>query len=107
MKFKKWWASILCALPVAAFATDSIGTISELRVRAYGDSLDGIIVLGTFTPSLGCTNSGFMLFKADPYFAESYATLLAAKASGQRIKFDFSYCLSNGYARGNGYALLD
>jgi hypothetical protein len=63
--------------------------------------------MGTFSPSLGCTHSGFMLFASDSYFNQSYALLLAAKASGATIKFVHSYCLANGYARGNGYALAE
>jgi hypothetical protein len=99
-------AAMLFVLP--AFAdTWAEGTITEIRVISTGNSSnDGVLVLGTaFTPSLGCTNSGFMLFTADGYFKESYAALLAAKASGVRVKILNWYCMPNGYARANGYAI--
>ena len=71
-----------------AFAdTWAVGTITEIRVISTGNpSNDGILVLGTFSPSLGCTNSGFMLFSGDAYFNQSYAALIAAKASGLPVK---------------------
>lgn len=98
-------AAMLCVSP--AFAdTWAEGTIIEIRVISTGTpSNDGIIVLGTFTPSLGCTSSGFMLFTGDAYFNQSYAALLAAKASGSRVKLLNWYCMPNGYGRGNGYAI--
>jgi hypothetical protein len=88
-----------------AFAdTWAEGSITEIRVIWSNTSADGVLVLGTF-PSLGCPNSGFMLFSADGYFKESYAALLAAKVSGARVKILDWYCMPNGYARGNGYAI--
>lgn len=98
-------AAMLCVSP--AFAdTWAEETITEIRVIATGTPAnDGIVVLGTFTPTLGRTNSRFMLFTGDSYFKESYAALLAAKASGSRVKLLDWYCMPNGYGRGNGYAL--
>jgi hypothetical protein len=99
--------AIFCVSP--AFADTWVeGAISEIRVLSTGTPAnDGIIVLGTFSPSLGCTNNGFMLFSGDVNFKESYAALLAAKASGLRVKFLHSFCMTNGYARGNGYAIAE
>jgi hypothetical protein len=104
--------SSLCALAwfgmcTAMADTWADGTISEIRVLSTGNpSNDGIVVLGTFSPSLGCTNSGFMLFSGDPYFNQAYAALLAAQASGSHVRLLNWYCLANGYARGNGYAIV-
>jgi hypothetical protein len=99
--------AILCVSP--AFAdTWAEGAISEIRVLSTGTPAnDGIVVLGTFAPSLGCTNNGFMLFSSDANFKESYAALLTAKASGLRVKLLNWYCMPNGYARGNGYAIAE
>ena len=98
---------MLCVSPVFA-DTWAEGTVTEIRVLSTGTPAnDGIVVLGTFTPSLGCTNSGFMIFTADAYFKEAYAALLAAKASGSHVKLLNWYCMPNGYARGNGYAIAD
>ncbi len=103
----------MIAAAVAMFAASTAladvwvtGTITELRVIASGTpSNDGIAVFGNFTPSMGCANNAFMFFSTDPYFKESYAALLAAKVSGQPIKFAFSFCTSAGYGRGNAYSL--
>ena len=96
----------LFSLSPALADTWAEGAITEIRVIATGTPAnDGIVVLGTFSPVLGCPNSGFMLFSGDPYFNQSYAALLAAKASGAHVKILNWYCLPNGYARGNGYAI--
>jgi hypothetical protein len=106
--FRGILATAIAATVVSPVFADNVGTISEIRVVANGgSSTDGIAVTGTFTPSLGCAQPGFMLFSTDPYFAQSYALLLTAKASGATIRFVNSYCLPNGYARGNGYAIAD
>jgi hypothetical protein len=106
--FRGVLATVIVATFVSPAFADNVGTISEIRVLAAGGgSADGIVVTGTFTPSLGCPQPGFMLYSTDPYFAQSYALLLAAKASGATIKFVNSYCMPNGYARGNGYAMAD
>jgi hypothetical protein len=101
----------LCALAsltmsAAMAETWTEGTVTEIRVISTGTpSNDGVLVLGTFSPSLGCANSGFMIFSGDPYFNQAYAALLAAQASGAHVKLLDWYCLANGYARGNGYAI--
>lgn len=83
------------------------GTVTEIRVISTGTPAnDGIIVLGTFNPTLGCTNSGFMIFSGDPYFSQSYAAILTAQATGAQVKILNWYCMPNGYARGNGYAVV-
>lgn len=102
----------LCALAllsasIAIADTWADCTISEIRVISTGNpSNDGILVLGTFSPSLGCTNNGFMFFSGDPYFNQTYAAMLAAQASGSHVRLLNWYCLANGYARGNGYAIV-
>jgi hypothetical protein len=82
------------------------GTVTEVQVVASGGTGDQIIVLGNFTPSMGCTYSGFSLFSTDPYFNQSYAAILAAQVSGSPIKVSFSYCQASGYGRANAYSLL-
>jgi hypothetical protein len=100
------FAMAVLSLSPALADTWAEGAVTEIRVIATGTPAnDGIVVLGTFSPSLGCTNSGFMLFSGDPYFNQSYAALLAAKASGAHVKILNWYCLPNGYARANGYAI--
>jgi hypothetical protein len=95
------------SLSTALADTWADGTISEIRVISTGTaSNDGIVVLGTFSPSLGCTNSGFMLFAGDPYFNQSYAALLTAQANGSHVRFLNWYCMPNGYARANGYSIV-
>jgi hypothetical protein len=102
-------AGILMSMWSTAFADVWVtGNITEIRVVYSGNPAnDGVVVLGTFNPSMGCPNSGFMLFSADQYFNQSYALLLAAKAAEKPIKFAFSFCTSTGYGRGNAYSMID
>lgn len=100
------------ALAIAAFAQSPLanalwmqGQVTELRVIATGVGEDKIVVFTTAT--IGCTYNAFHLLSSDSFFKETYALLLAAKASGQTIKFDHVYCHSNGYSRANQFSVIN
>jgi hypothetical protein len=93
---------LICAPASAAWLQ---GVVQEVRVIANNNSDDKVVVFIS-TPT-GCAYNAFMLLPTDTFFKESYGLLLAAKATGQPIKFDYSYCHSSGYARGNQYSLVD
>jgi hypothetical protein len=96
----------MLAMSGPASATWMQGTVLEVRVIANGNASDKILVF-TNAPT-GCSPNAFMLFPTDPFFSQSYALLLSAKSTGMQIKFDHSYCDPTlGYARGNGYSLVD
>jgi hypothetical protein len=103
---------VLAAAAVGMLATSAPvsatwlqGTVQEVRVIANNSPDDKVVVF--ISAPTGCTYNAFMLLPADTFFKESYGLMLAAKATGQPIKFDYSYCHSSGYARGNGYSLVD
>lgn len=91
-------------VPVAFADTWLQGNITEIRTVANGNSGDSVIFFGNF--ATGCTTNGVLLFSTDPYFKETYAMLLAAKASGAPVKILHSFC-SGQYSRSNGYAMVE
>lgn len=95
----------LLAMSAPASATWLQGTVQEIRVIANGNADDKVVVF--ISATTGCTYNAFMILLNDAFFKESYGLLLAAKATGQPIKFDYAYCHSSGYARGNQYSLID
>ncbi len=105
----------LILIGVLSFVTSSTtfadswvqGTITDIQIVAAGNSNDKVAVYGNFTPAMGCIYSGFFLQSSDPYFNQSYAMLLLAKATGAIVRFTFSYCdPASGFARGNSYFVL-
>jgi hypothetical protein len=95
----------MLAISGPAAATWLQGTVQEVRVIANGNASDKVVVF--ISVSTGCTYNAFMLISSDAFFNQSYALLLAAKATGAQIKYDHSFCDSSGYARGNQYSLVD
>ena len=85
------------------------GMIAE--IRAYSDASSSplgspmLAVYASLVPSAGCTNPAFMLIPSDPLYRETYAMLLAAKASGAKIKYLHVHCHGSGFARGNAYSI--
>jgi hypothetical protein len=96
-------AAVLLATSVSLANTWLQGQITEIQIMAIGNGQDAIYVKGNF--ATGCTENGFAFFNTDVHFKETYAALLAAKVSGTTVKFLHVYCMSNGYARGNGYSI--
>jgi hypothetical protein len=106
--FRKLFMSALTTTSLLA-ATTSVaeswvqGQVTEIVIFSPGNGTDAIYVKGIF--STGCAENGFLILSSDAYFKETYAAMLAAKLSGTTIKFLNVYCMSNGYARGNGYSI--
>ena len=105
----RWIACVLGLVTFSAIAprahadTWIQGNVTDIQIMAAGNSSDGVVVWGTF--ATGCTYNAFVIGATDPYFKETYASMLAAKLSGTPIKFLNVYCLSSGFARGNGYTV--
>jgi hypothetical protein len=74
---------------------------------AAGGAGDKLIVYASFSPATGCTSNAFVFFSSDPYYKETYAAMLLAKATGKSIRYLHVYCTAEGYSRGNEYMLLD
>ncbi len=72
-----------------------------LYIDASGNIAPAIFVRGTFTPVLPCAQQGFFLIANDPFFQETLAIILSAKATGTPLGFTHVYCHANGYSRGN------
>src|SRR4051794_27605707 len=81
----RWIACALGLLTYPAMAPQAhadtwiVGNVTDIQIRAAGDANDGVIVWGTF--ATGCTYNAFVIGASDPYFKETYASLLAAKLS--------------------------
>jgi hypothetical protein len=97
----------LCSLcmPCVSRAAWLTAMITEISVVAVG-APNNMIVVSISAPT-GCAQNAFVFGESDPFMKETYAMLLAAKLAGKAIKYDHVYCLSNGYARGNQYALAE
>ena len=100
-RLAKYFLALSAVLALPAHADWVQGAITDIQIVAAGDANDKIVVWGTFTT--GCTYNGFILTATDPYFKETYATMLAAKMAGTPIKYLHIYCHTSGLSRGNGY----
>jgi len=58
---------------------------NSLYIDASGNLQPAIVVRGTFTPALPCAQQGFFLIAGDPFFDETIAILLSAKATGSPV----------------------
>ena len=105
------WLAFWLGLSTASFAAPYTVQIAQvemnnnaLYIDAAGNPEPAIFVRGTFTPALPCAQQGFFLIAGDPFFDETIAILLSAKATGSPVGFTFVYCHASGYARGNTFS---
>jgi hypothetical protein len=109
----KNWGALLATMVLASLVTgqavaQQTGTITSIQVVSTGTTAnDGVLVLGNFSPTSGCTENGFLVVSTDDYFSQTVAMLYAAKATGASIQWTFVYCITSGpftgYARAHAY----